>query len=195
MNRKWLQFGLILGVLLLVSLACSVKPSTSDGSVQSFDEWGVSFAPPKGTIVMDFLGPSVQAEKTDQSPEDNMLGPVCQIGTYDHENFSLDKSSQWKMAASRLTSNMGLTQGEPTETTLNGEPALVGDVSGTMLAEMDSKATPISGRAMMASIQDKRIFDLICFGPASRQAETLEMFDAIVGSVKFYEPIVPTPVP
>ena len=193
--HKWMQMGICLAVLVLVSLACSVKSEASDGSVQSFDESGLSFAPPKGTIVMDFLGPSVQAKKTDQSPEGNLLGPICQMGTYDHEGFSQDKGSQWHMEASRLTSNMGLTLGEPTETTLNGGAALVGDISGTMLAEMDSRGTPISGRVMMASIDEKRIFDLTCYGPASRQAETLELFEAVVGSVKFYEPIVPTAVP
>lgn len=194
-NHKWMQIGICLTVLILVSLACSVKSEASDGSMQSFDESGLSFTPPKGTIVMDFLGPSVQAKKTDQSPEGNLLGPICQMGTYDHKGFSQDKESQWRMAASTLTSNMGLTVGDPTETTLNDGVALVGDISGTMLAEMDSKGTPISGRRMMASIEEKRIFDLNCYGPASRQAETLELFNAVVGSVKFYEPIVPTAAP
>jgi hypothetical protein len=182
-------------VLILISLACSSTGTPSDGSVQFFDEQGISFAAPKGMIVTNFLGPSVEAQKTDRSPEDNMLGPLCVASTYEHRDFTLDKNNQWVVRVSGINNNFGLTVTDPMETTLNGETALVADVSGSFIASYDSNLTAAYGKLLMASIKEKRIFDMFCFGPATRKTETLSIFDAILGSVQFYDPIVPTKAP
>lgn len=191
-TKKWMQISLALAVLILVSLACSSAEVTSDGSPQTFNEQGITFTPPKGTIVYNLLSPSVEAKKTDRSPEDNLLGPYCILSAYEHSNFSLDKNNQWGVRSSGITNNFGLSVADPAETTLNGETALVADVSGNFAASYDSNLTVAYGKLLMASIKDKRTFDLFCFGPAQRQAETQEMFDAVVGSVQFFDPIVPT---
>lgn len=194
-TRKWLRIGLALAILLLVSLACSVSETASDGSVQSFDEEGMSFAPPKGTIVINFLVPSVEAKKADFSPEENTLGPYCSISAFERGNFTVDTINKWENRTSGITKYYGLTVGDPTETTLNGETALVAEISGNFAAEYDSKMTAAYGKQLLASIKGERIFDLFCFGPADRKSETLEIYEALLGSVKFYDPIEPTATP
>lgn len=194
-TTKWMQIGLALAVLLLVSLACSLSGATSDGSVQSFDEEGMSFAPPKGTVVLNFLVPSVEAKKPDSSPEENTLGPYCSISASESGDFTVDTINKWNNRIAGTSTYFGLTVADPTETTLNGEIALVADVSGNFAAEYDSKMTAAYGKQLMASINGERIFDLFCFGPADRKAETQELFDALLGSVQFYDPIVPTSTP
>jgi hypothetical protein len=194
-TRKWFQISLGLVVLALVSLACSVGGSTSDGSVQSFDEEGMSFVPPKGTIVMNFLLPSVEAKKTDSSPEENTLGPYCSISAFERGDFTVDTMNQWENRTSNITKYYGLTVGDPTQTTLKGEIALVAELSGNFAAEYDSKMTAAYGKQLLASIKGERIFDLFCFGPADRKSETLEIYEALLGSVQFYDPIEPTATP
>jgi len=192
---KWLQISWVVLILALVSLACSVTETTSDGSIQSFDEEGMSFAPPKGTIVMNFLIPSVSAKKPDSSPEENTLGPYCSISASERGDFTVDTINKWGNRTSGIPTYYGLTVGDPTETTLNGEMALVAEISGNFAAEYDSKMTAAYGKQLMASINGERIFDLFCFSPADRKSETLEIYEALLGSVQFYDPIEPTATP
>jgi hypothetical protein len=198
MNRNLgLRLMLLIAVLAAASLGCELSgdTKTSKGERALFYEHGFSFTPPAGTVVsnLGFLGAEVLATKVDKSG-DMVLGPKCFGATStSRKRLEDDPQSYWAAAVASEKNNVGLDLGVFQETQVSDHFAVEGEDTGTYLASVDSKSTPIYGKRLDVQLDEKQVFTLTCDGPVSRKAETLSMYDSLKGSLQFFDPITSTP--
>jgi len=69
-----------------------------------------------------------------------------------------------------------------------------GELGGAFSAEQDANQSEAYGKVLMVSVQEARLFELTCLGPASRKDETVSMYESLVNSIQFFDPIIPTPI-
>ena len=193
-----LRLILMVGLLAVACTACefSGNTKTSKGERAFFNEDGFSFTPPAGTIVGNtgIFGASVEAAKSDKSG-DTVLGPVCSGMTNTSRNpMKDDPKSFWAVQVATDKNNTGLDLSAYQETDISGIFALEAEETGAYLSSIDANRSPIYGKVLDVQLDSKRIFTLNCDGPLSRKDETLSLYEALKGSLQFFDPITSTPV-
>jgi len=190
--------GMVYGLLALLaaSLACSFSGSTdltSRGEQQKFNQAGFSFAPPAGTSVSDLgiFGVVVKAPNVEMAG-DEILGPACTASTTERAGLKASQQNFWIERSATVKVNYGLLLSDAQVTSAAGQFALAGEVNGNYLASVDPKGRAAYGKLLVISINEKRMFDLMCLGLANRKAETASLFDKLKASVNFYDPVIPT---
>jgi hypothetical protein len=188
---------LFISVLVTISLACEFSGSTetSKGERAISNENGFSFTPPTGTIVNNqgFIGIDVSASNAEKSG-DFVIGPKC-FATTDQSRTNIKDGLQryWTSAVASEKSNAGLDLSSYQETSVSDHYALESEETGTYLASIDSKGTPIYGKRLDVQLEGDQVFWLTCDGPVSRKDETISLYDGLKGSLQFFAPITPTP--
>jgi len=192
-----LRLFLLVAVLATASLACEFSGSTetSKGERAFSNENGFSFTPPTGTIVNNqgFIGIDVSASNVEKSG-DIVIGPKCFASTNPgNTNIKDNTQRYWTSAVASEKSNAGLDLSSYQETSVSGHFALEGEETGTYLASIDPKGTPIYGKRLDVQLEGDLVFWLTCDGSVSRKDETISLYDDLKESLQFFAPITPTP--
>jgi hypothetical protein len=172
-------------VLLVISIACSVNMGETTGGEIKNDEKGFSAVFPKGYETSSIFGELGATKKNADILEGPnfmvSIGPKTAINTPDQilDTFLNPNNNIYNYVYS----------GTRTPVTFSGITGLSVDFTGTT----EEKSTPISGRKVVAFLQDGRYVQVDGHWPVKDQEESLKVFNSILNSIKFYEPILPTP--
>jgi hypothetical protein len=212
MTPKFLKMCLILVVLILASLACGQSSGNTDntntgggetppttappdipaptatpvpavelGEVYRSEDGGYAFAQVPGWVTEEFFGFASHAPEG-ANPDTDPL--IALIGGLEEEDTDLDTAFNAFLTEFTTDATGSVVSGEPFNTMVGSIPARGVELTGT-----NEDGTPVAGRLVVALVNPRQT--LIALGAAQPEMWTQEisaLFDAVVGSITFFEP-------
>ena len=176
----------LIAILLAVSMACRSNLGTSSGGEIRMDVAGFSTNIPAGYETSSFfgeLGASKEGVDINEGPNFTIvLNPPSIYGTPEAVLDTIQGSDNifnYTYSGSRIP------------VTFNGLSGLAEDFTGVT----EESKVAIAGRVVVAILADGRQFRFFGHWPADQTAEMLPVYEFLLNSVKFYEPIPATATP
>ena len=173
-------------ILLITALACSSSMGTSEGGEIKMDAAGFSADIPAGYETSSFFGElGATKENTDTYEGPNFTVVLNPPSIYNTPDAVLDNIQGGDNIFNYIYS------GSRTPVTFNGVSGLAEDFSGVT----EETKVSIAGRVTVGILPDGRQFRFFGHWPEDQTAEMLPVYESILNSVKFYEPVPATATP
>jgi len=181
---KWTIF--LIATVLLITLACNFNMGSSTGGEVRMDEAGFSAEIPSGYEMSSIFGElSFTQEDADIFEGPNFSIALDPPGILADPNYIMDN-----IQGSNNIFNYAYS-GKRTPVTFGGVSGLAEDFTGIT----EENGVAIAGRVIVAILPDGREFRFFGHWPVEQKDKMEPVFLSILNSVKFYEPILPTPTP
>ena len=176
----------LITILLITALACSSNTGTSTGGEISMPEAGFSAVLPAGYETSSIFGElAATKENADTFEGPNFTVVLNPPSIYDTPEKVMDNIRGGDNILNYTYSGM------PAPVTFSGLSGLAEDFTGVT----EEEKVAIAGRVTVAVLPDGRQLRFFGHWPADQTSEMMPLYESILNSLKFFEPIPPTPAP